>query len=100
MQLEYYRLQKASSGSISPSDNRGVTSPAAVGTGDPEEDKAPLSEIIERLNDRFGTDFTESERLFLQQVQNDAMSREDIRSIAEANPFDKFGLGCRRSSRK
>ena len=93
VQLEYYRLQKASSGSISPSDNRGVTSPTAVGTGDPEEDKAPLSEIIERLNDRFGTDFTESERLFLQQVQNDAMSREDIRSIAEANPFDKFGLG-------
>ena len=93
VQLEYYRLQKASSGSISPSDNRGVTSPTAVGTGDPEEDKAPLSEIIERLNDRFGTDFSESERLFLQQVQNDAMSREDIRSIAEANPFDKFGLG-------
>ena len=94
VQLEYYRLQKASSGSISPGDDHpGVTSPTAVGTGDPEEDKAPLSEIIERLNDRFGTDFTESERLFLQQVQNDAMNREDIRSIAEANSFDKFGLG-------
>ena len=91
--LEYYRLQKASSGSISPDDDHpGVTSPTAVGSGDPDEEKAPLSEIIERLNERFGTDFTNSERLFLQQLQQDAMGREDIRSIAEANTFDKFNL--------
>ena len=54
-----------------------------------------LSEIIERLNDRFGTDFTESERLFLQQLQHDALNKEDIRLTAEANPFDKFSLGVR-----
>ena len=94
VELEYYRLRKASSGSISPDeDHPGVTSPTSVGGGDPDEEKAPLSEIIERLNERFGTDFTESERLFLQQIQHDAASREDIRSIAEANPFDKFSLG-------
>ena len=91
--LEYYRLQKASSGSISPDDDHpGVTSPTAVGSGDPDEEKAPLSEIIERLNERFGTDFTNSERLFLEQLQQDAMGREDIRSIAEANTFEKFNL--------
>ena len=94
VELEYYRLEKASSGSISPDgDHPGVTSPTAIGGGDPDEEKAPLSEIIERLNERFGTDFTESERLFLQQVQQDAVNRDDIRSIAEANPFDKFSLG-------
>jgi hypothetical protein len=54
-----------------------------------------LSEIIERLNDRFGTDFTESERLFLQQLRNDALNKDDIRLTAEANPFDKFSLGVR-----
>lgn len=94
VELEYYRLEKATSGSVSPSDDHpGVTSPTDVGGGDQEDEKAPLSEIIERLNERFGTDFTDSERLFLQQVQQDAMRRDDIRQTAEANPFDKFSLG-------
>ena len=66
--------------------------PPQSAAGDPDEEKAPLSEIIEQLNERFGTDFTDSERLFLQQLQQDAMGREDIRSIAEANTFDKFNL--------
>ena len=93
VELDYYRLQKASSGSISAvEDHPGVTSPTSVGSGDPDEAKAPLSEIIERLNERFGTDFTDSESLFLQQIQQDALGHDDIRNIAEANNFDKFSL--------
>ncbi len=97
IELEYYRLQKRSSGSISPGDDDEATvkPPTEVGTGDPEEPTAPLSEIIERLNDRFGTDFTDSDRLFLQQIQHDAINQEDIRRIALANPFDKFSLSIR-----
>ena len=98
IELEYYRLQKIFSRAIDLADNdhyAEVKGPTDVGTGDPEEDEAPLSEIIERLNERFGTDFTESERLFLQQVQHDATSRDDIRCTAEANPFDKFSLSIR-----
>ena len=55
-----------------------VTSPTEVGTGDPEEDTAPLSEIIERLNDRFGTDFTDEDRLFFEQVKERAVRDEDV----------------------
>ena len=40
-----------------------VVSPTEVGTADPEEAKVPLSEIIDGLNDRFGTEFTETDRL-------------------------------------
>ena len=61
--------------------------------------QAPVREIIKRLNDRFGTDFTDSERLFLEQVQNDAIDREDIRRTAEANTFDKFRPGVQALSR-
>ncbi len=97
IELEYYRLQQISSGVISLGDDDEATvkSPTDVGTGNPEEPTAPLSEIIERLNDRFGTNFTESERLFLQQFQNDAISREDICRTALANSFDKFNLHIR-----
>ena len=72
-----------------------VTSPAEVGTGDPEEQKAPLSEIIEQLNDRFGTDFTDGDRLFFEQVKSHAVNREAVRRMALVNPLEKFTLGIR-----
>ena len=66
-----------------------------MGTGNPEEEKAPLSEIIERLNDRFGTEFTDEDRLFFEQVRSVPSATKDVREIAVANPFDKFSLGIR-----
>jgi len=76
-------------------DDAHVTGPTAVGTADPEEETAPLSEIIRLLNGRFGTDFTEADRLFLQQVKEDAVASDGIRRTALANTFEKFSLGIR-----
>ena len=97
VELEFYRLQRMSSGAIHVADGMGayVTSPTAVGTGDPEEELVPLSEIIERLNERFGTDFTDEDRLFFEQVKDRALRNEDVRNTALANSFDKFSLGIR-----
>ena len=97
MELEYYRLQRVSSGvrKFSEVEPAYVTSPTEVGTGDPEEDTAPLSEIIECLNDRFGTDFTDEDRLFFEQVKERAVRDEDVRRMAQANTYDKFALGFR-----
>ena len=96
VELEYYRLQQISSGVIDLGDDDvSVAGPTAVGTGDPEEDTAPLSEIIKRLNERFGTEFTNTERLFLEQVHQDAVDRDNIRETARANPFEKFSIGIR-----
>lgn len=105
MELEYYRLQLVSSGAIALDDDNSdgsgdgtdalLMGPSAVGTGSPEEPEAPLSEIIARLNDRFGIDFAKSDRLFLQQIHHDAVSRDDIRRTALADDFDKFSLGIR-----
>ncbi|MCY4614776.1 MAG: DEAD/DEAH box helicase family protein, partial [Chloroflexi bacterium] len=97
VELEYYRLQRMSEDSILVSEDEGVyvTSPAEVGTGDPEEEKAPLSEIIARLNDRFGTDFTDEDRLFFEQLKERAVRNEDVRRMALANTYDKFALGFR-----
>ena len=97
VELEYYRLQRVSSGALAIAEEPGVyvTSPKEVGTGDPEEDTAPLSEIIERLNDRFGTDFTDEDRLFFEQLRERAVRNEDVRRMALANTYDKFALGFR-----
>ena len=97
VELEYYRLQRVSSGAIGVGEEGEayVTSPTAVGTGNPEEERAPLSEIIDRLNERFGTEFTEEDRLFFEQVKERGVRDENIRQMALANPYDKFALGIR-----
>ena len=97
VELEYYRLQRMSSGAIILKEEEAayVTSPSEVGTGNPEEEKAPLSEIIENLNDRFGTNLTDEDRLFFDQIRERAIRDEDIRRTAAANSLDKFSLGIR-----
>ena len=97
VELEYYRLQRVSQVSIAIAEEGGVyvTGPGEMGSGDPEDEQAPLSEIIERLNERFGTSFTDEDRLFFEQVRERAVRDEDVRNLASANTFEKFALGLR-----
>ncbi len=96
--LLYYRLARVSSGAIQVKDGppEGVKSPTDVGTGRAKEDKVPLSEIIQVLNDRFGTSFTEEDRLFFEQIREKAVNDEKVIRTARANPLDKFQLGIRK----
>jgi type I restriction enzyme R subunit len=97
--LQYYRLERVSSGAISLHEGEavGVRSPTDVGTGKAKEEKAPLSEIINVLNDRFGTEFTDEDRLFFEQIKERAVKNEQIIKTAHANPqFEKFQLGIRK----
>lgn len=96
VELEYYRLHRVSNGAIGlGEDDTTVRSPTEVGTGRTEEDESPLSEIIANLNDRFGTAFDESDRLFFEQLQQDGAGDENIGQTAAANPFEKFDLAIR-----
>ncbi len=97
VELQYYRLEKVMSGSIimEGGDQYGVKSPSAVGTGKAIDEDKPLSEIIQTLNDRFGTDFTDEDRLFFEQIKEKATNDERIIQTAIANPLDKFELGIK-----
>ncbi len=95
--LQYYRLQRIYSGEITlhEGDPEGVKSPTDVGTGKVKEEKVPLSEIIKLLNERFGTNFTDEDRFFFEQIREKATSNEQVIKLRRANPFDKFQLGLR-----
>lgn len=98
VELQFYRLQRVSSGPIDlkVGEPEGVYSPTDVGTGKAKEEKAPLSEIIQVLNERFGTAFTEEDRLFFEQIKARAVSNAQVIQTARANPLDKFQLGVRK----
>lgn len=94
--LQYYRLQRISSGSINLR-NEGeieVNSPTQVGTGKPNEAKVPLSELIQTLNDNFGTDFRDDDRLLFVQIRETAINDPEVQEMALANnSADNFELG-------
>ena len=98
VELQYYRLERVFSGAIAVKDGEGryIKSPTEVGTRKAKDEKAPLSEIIEVLNERFGTQFTEEDRLFFQQIKEKACNTEQVVQTALANPLDKFELGVRK----
>jgi type I restriction enzyme R subunit len=96
--LQYYRLERIFSGAIMVKEGEAqyIKSPSEVGTGKAKDEKAPLSEIIEVLNERFGTQFSEEDRLFFQQIKEKACKSEHVIQTAMANPLDKFELGIRK----
>ncbi len=96
--LQYYRLERVFSGAIPVKEGEPqyIKSPSDVGSGKANDEKAPLSQIIEVLNERFGTQFSEEDRLFFQQIKEKACKSEQIVRTALANPLDKFELGIRK----
>jgi type I restriction enzyme R subunit len=72
--LQYYRLRRIHSGEIAlgEGDPKGVKSTTEVGTGKAKDEKVPLSEIIQILNERFATGFTEEDLLFFEQIKEKA----------------------------
>jgi len=94
VKLQYYRLQKISEGSISLNDHKGnpLGGPIAVGSGIVREQPMALSRLIDIVNERFGTEFTEADQLFFDQIIEAAMAHEALQQAAMVNPLDKFSL--------
>jgi type I restriction enzyme R subunit len=91
VQLKYYRLQLISEGSIDLKYGEAdpLKGPTDVGTGQADEE-VPLSTLVEKLNERFGTQFTLADQLFFDQVRESAVANEHLRQAAVANSLENF----------
>jgi type I restriction enzyme R subunit len=93
--MDAYRIQQTSSGAIKVLDEGGQLKPiTALGTGRPqEEDLAPLSEIIEYINQHYGTDFTDADRVrhFAADMGRRLQDQEGLRRAMDAavNPSEE-----------
>ena len=94
VRLAYYRLQKISEGSISLSGGTPdpLDGPRAVGSGRARDEEVPLSRLIDVMNARFATDFTDADQLFFDQIIEAALGEASLQEAAAANPEDKFAL--------
>lgn len=58
-----------------------------------KEEKAALSEIIHILNDRFGTEFNNADKLFFDQIEEELVTDEKLQMQAQSNSMDNFKYG-------
>ena len=89
--LEYYRLEKDFEGSIGLVSTQEGFRPITGESGRREEKKNPLTVLIALINEKYGTDFTEMDKVLLQ-IENDYASEEKWRSYATNNDRKTFML--------
>lgn len=94
VELDYYRLQKISEGSISLNEGyaKPLDGPHEVGTGRVREEHVALSRLIDLINERFGGELNEADQLFFDQLAEAASRSEALQKAAEVNSLDKFQL--------
>ncbi|MEX2592795.1 MAG: DEAD/DEAH box helicase family protein [Anditalea sp.] len=90
--LEYYRLQKIKDGAIEleKGENGELSGTTEAGLKKAKEEEALLSEIVTVLNDRFGTEFEEADKLFFDQIESELMEDETLQTQAKVNKMDTF----------
>ena len=94
VELTHLRMEKVWQGdaSLDVDDGEVVTIYGGAGGGRRVEE-VPLSEIIQRINDRFGTNISDTDRLFADQVADDIVANETIQVQALANSEEAFSVG-------
>ncbi len=90
--LRYFRLQQMTEGSIELSKGYAdmLKGPTDVGTLRVAEEPVTLSSLVDKLNERFGTDFNEADQLFFDQIRATAEGNEQIVEAARANNLGDF----------
>jgi len=94
VQLKFYKLQKIGEGRIAleAREAEPLRGPTEVGTRRSASEQVRLSTLVDRLNEKFGTQFTPADQLFFDQVEEHALGKPELREAARANTEQDFGL--------
>jgi len=92
--LESYRIQQTFSGRVQLQRGGGPLAPLSdledSELTDPE--KAALSQIIKEINERFGTEFTEADRVFFAELKTRLAANESLQVSASINSRESVRL--------
>src|SRR5699024_8081325 len=89
--LEYYRNDKVFEGSIDLEQQGKVDLEPTqhAGGGAVEEEMERLSSILERINERFGTEFTHADKI-INEMEKHMSENEEVKKAAENNTYENF----------
>lgn len=87
--LEYYKLEKTFEGEIIVNPNPEGFKPISGEAGRKKQEKSPLSALVEKINEKYGTEFTEMDKV-LQQLVNDFVADPSLQNFAQTNDQNMF----------
>lgn len=85
LKLEFYKLEKTFEGEVALIDESGVYEPAGGNGKSSPEEKEPLEEIIQRINDLFAGDFTDADRVLLYALHDKLKDDKKLQKIARTS---------------
>ena len=92
--IESYRIKQTSNGKITLP--RGTTEIEPIGPKEiytlGQEELEPLSQIIQMLNEHFGTDFTEDDKLCIREIEQRLAGNEALEASVRVNPPENARL--------
>ncbi|MDD3626918.1 MAG: type I restriction endonuclease [bacterium] len=90
--LEYYRLQKIGEGDLvlQVQGEHELGPVTEAGISKPKDEKDKLSNIINLLNEKYGFDFTDQDRLYFEQIEQALYENEELKVRAKNNPLENF----------
>jgi type I restriction enzyme R subunit len=93
VELTHLRTERTFSGSLALNDTDGEVTAIFSGTGAQHRpDPEPLSKIIATLNARFGTSWTDDDRVFLDVIADKITAQPEIQEAAAVNTAENFKL--------
>lgn len=90
--LEYYRLQKVAEGDLvlQLQGEFGLKPTTEAGISRPKDEKERLSNIINLLNNKYGTEFTDADKLYFEQIEQALFENDELKIRAQNNPIENF----------
>lgn len=82
LKLEMYELEKTFDGDIALGDESGVYAPAEPKGASRPEDKNPLDEIIERINELYKGNFTDADRVMIGALADKLRGNQKLANMA------------------
>lgn len=82
LKLEMYKLEKTFEGDINLGDASGVYAPAEPKGASKPEDKDPLDEIIERINEKYKGNFTDADRVMINALADKLRGNTKLANMA------------------
>jgi type I restriction enzyme R subunit len=84
--MESYKVVKKKEGKIKLENEQGELYPMGGGSGSlAKDEESALSKIIQDVNERFGTNFTDSDRVILNNLSAKLMENKDLEGSIKAN---------------
>lgn len=85
LSLEMYKLEKTFEGDISLGDEVGVYEPAEPKGAAKPEDKDPLDEIIERINEKYKGNFTDADKVMINALADKLRGNTKLANMAASS---------------